>query len=489
MSKVKKSKNQLRRERAKAKKAEGETGEESNINETNSIKDEKEQVVEETSKTVEEPKITSIDDMMVDLKDPLFAEFQNVFQKFESNGTEETKDFDMEQNEVNEINGNSNNNDTSSSTSSDESDEDSEPELTKRQLRKQNKIPLATLKSNTKRPQVVEWYDVDAQDPYLLVALKSQPNSVPVPSHWTNKREYLAGRKGVERLPFQLPKFIADTGIQDMRNVGNGDDQSLKQLQRDRVAPKMGKLDIDYQRLHDAFFKFQTKPRLFGFGDTYYEGREATDEYLDEVLNIKPGVLSKQLRLALGIPENDKSPPPWIAIMAKVGKPPSYKQLYIPGLDMEYSNTGYSFTKSTKHLDKPVHWGAMTLDVESEEEEEEEEEDEVEEEEGEEEVEEEEEEVNVVSEDEVPIEQDASKISINEFGGHKTTSKTATTTQGSRPLYQIIEEQKANGGSLTDIKYNISSDNKKRSAEEVIEQESTTTTQQSGSQPTKKFKF
>ena len=29
---------------------------------------------------------------------------------------------------------------------------------------------------------------------------------------------------------------------------------------REGVQPKMGKVDIDYQKLHDAFFKFQTKP-------------------------------------------------------------------------------------------------------------------------------------------------------------------------------------------------------------------------------------
>ncbi len=36
----------------------------------------------------------------------------------------------------------------------------------------------------------------------------------------------------------------------------------------------MGKLDIDYQVLHDAFFKYQTKPHLSGLGELYYEGKE-----------------------------------------------------------------------------------------------------------------------------------------------------------------------------------------------------------------------
>lgn len=40
------------------------------------------------------------------------------------------------------------------------------------------------------------------------------------------------------------------------------------------MQPKMGKMDIDYQVLHDAFFKNQTRPKLTGMGELYYEGKE-----------------------------------------------------------------------------------------------------------------------------------------------------------------------------------------------------------------------
>lgn len=43
---------------------------------------------------------------------------------------------------------------------------------------------------------------------------------------------------------------------------------------REKVRPKMGKIDIDYQKLHDAFFKWQTKPKLTIHGDLYYEVRK-----------------------------------------------------------------------------------------------------------------------------------------------------------------------------------------------------------------------
>jgi hypothetical protein len=44
----------------------------------------------------------------------------------------------------------------------------------------------------------------------------------------------------------------SETAIKDKNK-----EQPLKQKMRERVQPKMGKMDIDYQMLHDAFFRFQ----------------------------------------------------------------------------------------------------------------------------------------------------------------------------------------------------------------------------------------
>lgn len=52
------------------------------------------------------------------------------------------------------------------------------------------------------------------------------------------------------------------------------ENKKLRQKQKDKMQPKMGKLDIDYQVLHDAFFKHQTKPSFSVMGDLYYEGKE-----------------------------------------------------------------------------------------------------------------------------------------------------------------------------------------------------------------------
>jgi hypothetical protein len=100
-------------------------------------------------------------------------------------------------------------------------------------------------------------------------------------------------------------------------------EKKLKQKQRDRMQPKMGKLDIDYEMLHNAFFKHQTKPNMTQIGDVYYEGKE----FEAKVRNAKPGVLSRELQAALGMTEN--SPPPWLINMQRYGPPPSYPDLKV----------------------------------------------------------------------------------------------------------------------------------------------------------------
>lgn len=112
-----------------------------------------------------------------------------------------------------------------------------------------------------------------------------------------------------------------------MRDNTKEDESTMKQRMRERVQPKMGRLDIDYQKLHDAFFKFQTKPKLTTFGEVYYEGKEREANPLDR----RPGVLSDELKQALSIPPG--APPPWLLNMQRVGPPPSYPGLKIPGLN------------------------------------------------------------------------------------------------------------------------------------------------------------
>ena len=211
----------------------------------------------------------------------------------------------------------------------DEDEEAAEPRLSKKKRKEQNKLSVAELKALVRKPELVDWTDTSASDPRLLVHIKSYRNVVPVPSHWSLKREYLSSKRGVEKAPFALPKFIQDTGIAEMRDavLEKQDQASLKQKQRERVQPKMGKLDIDYQKLYEAFFRFQTKPELTRYGEVYYEGKE----YETNLRHLRPGELSEELKEALSIPPG--APPPWLINQQRFGPPPSYPSLKIPGLN------------------------------------------------------------------------------------------------------------------------------------------------------------
>ena len=215
-----------------------------------------------------------------------------------------------------------------------EKKQDEKKKLSKRKLKKLTRLSVAELKQLVSRPDVVEMHDVTARDPKLLVQLKAHRNTVPVPRHWCFKRKYLQGKRGIEKPPFDLPEFIKKTGIMEMRAAlqEKEDQRTLKAKMRERSRPKLGKIDIDYQKLHDAFFKWQTKPRMTIHGDLYYEGKEFETRLKEK----KPGDLSDELRTALGMPVGSnahKVPPPWLIAMQRYGPPPSYPNLKIPGLN------------------------------------------------------------------------------------------------------------------------------------------------------------
>ncbi|GFF43139.1 pre-mRNA-splicing factor sap145 [Aspergillus udagawae] len=208
-------------------------------------------------------------------------------------------------------------------------EDDKGPKLSKKKRKELTKLSVAELKAMVRKPEIVEWTDTSAPDPRLLVHIKAHRNVVPVPLHWSLKREYLSSKRGVEKPPFALPKFIQETGISEMRDAAleKQEQATLKQRQRERVQPKMGRLDIDYQKLYEAFFRFQTKPELTRYGEVYYEGKE----YETNLRHLRPGELSAELKEALNMPPG--APPPWLINQQRYGPPPSYPALKIPGLN------------------------------------------------------------------------------------------------------------------------------------------------------------
>lgn len=270
---------------------------------------------------------------------PMYRQFYRVFEifKLESKPKEPTK-AEMAENEKaaasKKMNEKDDDDDDDEDDAMDDELKDDKERISKRKMKKLTRLSVAELKQLVARPDVVEMHDVTARDPKLLIQLKSHRNTVQVPRHWCFKRKYLQGKRGIEKPPFELPAFIKKTGIMEMRASLQEKDESktLKAKMRERARPKMGKIDIDYQKLHDAFFKWQTKPRMTIHGDLYYEGKEFETRLKEK----KPGDLSEELRVALGMPIGPachKIPPPWLIAQQRYGPPPSYPNLRIPGLN------------------------------------------------------------------------------------------------------------------------------------------------------------
>ncbi|KAJ7890694.1 DUF382-domain-containing protein [Mycena olivaceomarginata] len=308
-----KSKNQLRRLKHKQRRA---TAAENPSQDTDAPSD-----TADAMNVDEDDNVEYVSEQL-DANGSVLEAFSDVFARFQLPPEESAQDKDMIRGKGEII--------YSDDEMASEGDSDAEAKpISKKKQRKLSRLTVAELKRLVKKPEVVEWTDVTAADPRLLLHLKSQRNTIPIPIHWSAKRDYLQGKRGIEKPPFQLPSYIADTGIATMRDAVKEKEagMSLKAKTRERVQPKMGKVDIDYQKLHDAFFKFQTKPPVTGFGEMYYEGKEFETSLKEK----RPGDLSPELVEALSIPP--LAPPPWLISMQRFGPPPSYPTLRIPGLN------------------------------------------------------------------------------------------------------------------------------------------------------------
>lgn len=269
----------------------------------------------------------------------LAQHFQDVYERFKENST--TIDDTNEELERNETSTTIMDDSSRSSFDTDsdyrnESDDMGHKEegkksqrISKRLIKLKNRPSIMKLKEFAEKPELVEVWDTSANDPFFYVWLKCVKNSVSIPQHWCVKRKYMHGKRGFERMPYKLPHYIEDTKISEIRqSIREKEEQkSTKQKMRDRVRPKLHTMDIDYQTLHDAFFKYATKPKLVKFGELYYEGKELQLQ----TKKFRPGVISKKLRKALNIGIND--PLPWINNMQKYGIPPSFPYLQIKGVN------------------------------------------------------------------------------------------------------------------------------------------------------------
>jgi splicing factor 3B subunit 2 len=276
----------------------------------------------------------------IDPDDSDLEDYRQIFEKFKETTEEEAATKDDEKPDIFHVD-----------DDIPEEDEDEQPKISKKQRKQQNKLTVAQLKSQVKKPELVEWTDVSSTDPRLLIALKGLKNVVPVPGHWSLKREYLSSKRGIEKPAFSLPVFIQETGIAEMRDahMEKQAEMTMRQKQRERVSGKLGKIDIDYAKLYDAFYRRQTKPELTRYGEVYYEGKE----FETNLVNLKPGELSEELREALSMAPGH--PPPWLINMQRFGPPPSYPNMRIPGVNAPIPpGAAWGF--------QPGQWGKPPLD-------------------------------------------------------------------------------------------------------------------------------
>ncbi|GAV30413.1 hypothetical protein PMKS-003924 [Pichia membranifaciens] len=385
----KKSKNQLRRERAKLLK-------QRDHNAATKLTSSAKVLPEKAGAENTTVRASSAGEVDTHEKDTLLEEaYKDIFEKFDPSKLAETEqneddkkredtdvkteshiligseaEDDAEVNDDEEIKHGNQNSQVAKSDTNNEAETPVEGKnLSKRKFKKLYSIPLAVLKGESKYPELIDWMDANSPDPRLHIYLKTLPNSVSIPSHWQSKKSFLSSKRGIERPPFELPEFIRNTGILEMRNIveeSENDQSTLKQRMRERVQPKSGQLDIDYNKLHDAFFKYQKKPPLLKFGELYTESTNNDDLVLkDKISHFKVGVLSPRLKHALGMVDEKGTLinrlPPWYYKMKEIGPPPSYPY-------MKISTSGkISFDNPNElNIGPPItteHWGMLVNDL------------------------------------------------------------------------------------------------------------------------------
>eukprot|EP00919_Chromeraceae_sp_WS-2016_P034930 GHVR01082735.1.p1 GENE.GHVR01082735.1~~GHVR01082735.1.p1 ORF type:complete len:678 (+),score=246.15 GHVR01082735.1:18-2051(+) len=280
----------------------------------------------------------SVDDVVLSCDDPGMEELKDVISKSTEAmklnvfGTTDIDTTDVSDANINKIDELQYNSDESSS----ESDTGGDPKISKRKKKEITRPSVTDLKAVAPRSDVVELWDTTAPDPAFLVWLKAVRNTVDVPRHWCSKSKYMSRKRTTDKPVYNLPEYIEATGISKIRQALQEKEaaQTLKQKQREKARPKARKMDINYQVLHDAFFKYgsvynkASRPRLSRYGDLHFEGKEQEMR----MRLFTPGKLSQKLRQALGI-VLDTMPPPWLHTMQRIGPPPSYPKLRIPGVN------------------------------------------------------------------------------------------------------------------------------------------------------------
>lgn len=178
------------------------------------------------------------------------------------------------------------------------------------------------LKSISPYPHLVEIEDVKSEDPIFYNKIKNLHSSVPVVKRWKNKFLFPINFNKKE---YTIPISIINTGLDLLRQniIQIKKNQTDKEKFLSKLFPKLGSASINPKKLYEAFSPF--RPFMFPYGEVFDFTWET------EKKRYCPGMLTDELKKALRMTEF--SPPPWIFKMQKIGPPPSYPDLKIPGVN------------------------------------------------------------------------------------------------------------------------------------------------------------
>nr|BAS01671.1 splicing factor 3bA [Lotharella vacuolata] len=158
-------------------------------------------------------------------------------------------------------------------------------------IKMENKFIL--LKKIANRPDKIGIHDTRSKFCFSLVNIKDMQKSIDVPILWKTKKKFLIGNKGNENSNIFLKYYV---NINSKIKKGFKNFKNILEL-------------IDKEVVFKTYLKF---------GEYFYEGKNL-EKNLEKY---RPGVLSENLREALGI--STYSNPPWILNFKKFGLPPSY---------------------------------------------------------------------------------------------------------------------------------------------------------------------
>eukprot|EP00477_Mikrocytos_mackini_P001257 GAHX01001343.1.p1 GENE.GAHX01001343.1~~GAHX01001343.1.p1 ORF type:complete len:281 (-),score=49.89 GAHX01001343.1:312-1154(-) len=190
------------------------------------------------------------------------------------------------------------------------------------------KSVILDLKLASFDPSLVDIEDANSPCPIQNIKIKSSRYSTPFPSAWrlNSKTKLNSGR--YDRKEYVLPPNVAATGIQQLKKISLSLEElnKIKRAKIQTLNPIMGRINIDYKILHDAFFQFEYLPKFSGFGEI--GGNSDTKTKNNATY---PSKISDTLKRALN-QSGPLKPMPWINRMQKLGTPPAFIDPEIPGV-------------------------------------------------------------------------------------------------------------------------------------------------------------